>query len=121
LTGIGVSLVSLGSAAARPFGTAIMSGTGTIAPFGLFEADDNGRCARFEAVELFRARDVAGRAATAVGIGEPRPIIRGSKLGRIGDVVTGGDKAEGIPFLLLPISYYVETVQHTPATYLFFG
>lgn len=79
------------------------SGTGRITPFGLFDADDDGRCARFEAVELLRAREVAGRAAGAGGTGEPRPIVRGSKLGNIGDVVTEGDSAAGRAFLLLVI------------------
>jgi hypothetical protein len=93
----------------RPFDPGMPSEIGAVAPFGLFDADDEGRCARLDAVELFRTRELVGRAAvTTNGAGEARPMVLGSKLGRIGEEVIAGDNAVVRPFLLFVVRHVVQ-------------
>lgn len=100
-----VSLFCLVSAGGRtPLCAAVSSGVVAATPFGLFEADEAGRCRPFSTVDCMEfclARDDAGRAEVVEGAGEPRAAALGSKFGWIGEAAMEGESTAAAVVVLL--------------------
>ena len=82
----------------------VSSGVAAVTPFGLFDADEVGRCRPFstlDCMEFCLARDDTGRAEVVEGAGELRATTLGSKLGWIGEGAIDGESVVVVTFVLL--------------------